>query len=199
MVLIFLHHCLACQDITGTTAKGPFFHLTRLSDVTTTEHHPFFRLHADYHNPPFVLRVALPAKQIAAAQRAPPDPHARGIHPGCDSCKLGSFCGLLNRTGENRTDWTETGHERQPFSGGVRTLLARFKKINRTNRTKTHSHLQEGYVCSRSGKTNKTRQSGQKRTTIFRRRTDSFDKIEFRNISCINRSHHFSIRIILTS
>ena len=64
---------------------------------------------------------------------------------GADSCELVSFCGLLNQTEENRTDWIETGQEKAAiFRRGTNALGQKFLE-NRTNRTKTDSHFQEGY------------------------------------------------------
>ena len=42
-------------------------------------------------------------------------------------------------------------------------------------------------------------QNGQKRTVIFRRGTDSFEKIEIWNTSGVNRSRHLPIRTTLAS
>ena len=42
---------------------------------------------------------------------------------GADSCELVSFCGLLNQTEKNRTDWTETGQEKAAiFRRGTNAL-----------------------------------------------------------------------------
>ena len=68
----------------------------------------------------------------------------------------------------------ENGQNGQLFSGGVRTLLGRKK-------------------------TDKNGQNGQKRTVVFRRDADSFEKTKIWNTSGVNRSRHLPTRTTLAS